>query len=329
MISVRVVGICAALFAAFVWSMNFIIPYVIGDYTIFDFALLRFGISGLVGLGFLITRSEVVRQLSFRDWLVTAWLAFIGYVGYFLTVTGAAIYAGPVIAPAFLGLVPIVLAIIGNIRQRSVPWRSLTIPLTLVSIGLLLVNWHAFAALRSTADRSLWIGVPLAIGSIMLWTWYAVANQSALASRPGMDAKVWTALTLSSGSLQMLAFLPIGAAAGLFGLSRIGASWQAAGNLYLWGASLAMLASVGGVWAWNVAARSLPIALAAQIIVSETAFGVILGLAAHGRWPTPSETCGTVALLAGVVSAIHVFHRPPAAAERPLMSSRRLADRVR
>ena len=99
----------------------------------------------------------------------------------------------------------------------------------------------------------------------------------------------------------------------MFELPKLGASWDMAGNLYLWGGSLAILASVGGVWAWNVAARNLPIALAAQLIVSETAFGVVFGLAAHGRWPTLLEACGIVALIAGVVSAIHVFHRPPPA----------------
>ncbi|WP_434723785.1 hypothetical protein [Mesorhizobium sp. RIZ17] len=92
----------------------------------------------------------------------------------------------------------------------------------------------------------------------------------------------------------------------MFGLSRLGASWDLAGNVYLWGGSLAILASVGGVWSWNVAARNLPIALAAQLIVSETVFGVIFGLAAHGRWPSSAETCGIVSLIAGVVSAIHV-----------------------
>ncbi|TBG96052.1 hypothetical protein [Rhizobium leguminosarum] len=31
---------------------------------------------------------------------------------------------------------------------------------------------------------------------------------------------------------------------------------------------------------------------------------------AYGRWPTLPEACGIVALIAGVVSAIGVFHRP-------------------
>lgn len=62
-----------------------------------------------------------MQYLTVRNWLATLGLAFIGYVGYFLTVTGAAIFCGPVIAPAFLGLVPIVLAIVGNRRQEAFP----------------------------------------------------------------------------------------------------------------------------------------------------------------------------------------------------------------
>src|SRR6185369_7179162 len=96
------IGIVAALFAAFAWSLNFVVPFVIGDYSVFDFALFRFGISGMLGLGFLLWKWDTIRGLSVSDWLVAFRLGFIGYLGYFLAVASAAIFAGPVIAPAFL-----------------------------------------------------------------------------------------------------------------------------------------------------------------------------------------------------------------------------------
>ncbi|MDX8457571.1 hypothetical protein [Mesorhizobium humile] len=108
----------------------------------------------------------------------------------------------------------------------------------------------------------------------------------------------WHRLGLGRGFLS--------AATGLFGLSRLGASWDLAGNVYLWADRLPSWLQSAGVWSWNVAARNLPIALAEQLIVSETVFGVIFGLAAHGRWPSSAETCGIVSLIAGVVSVIHV-----------------------
>ena len=106
----------------------------------------------------------------------------------------------------------------------------------------------------------------------------------------------------------MLAFYPVGAAMDLFQLPTLGLGWSAAGNLYLWGASFALLATVGGVWAWNIASRSLPVALAAQLIVSETAFGVIGGLIVHARWPTTIEVAGVVVLIAGVVLSVRIFY---------------------
>ena len=215
-------GVFAALFAAWAFSFNFVVPFVIGEFSTFDFAFVRHVVSGMIGLCILVMESEVSRYLTLRNYLVTAWLAFIGYVGYFLTVTGAAIYCGPVIAPAFLAVVPIVLALVGNQRQRSLPWRSLMMPLILVLAGLVFVNGAAFANGSLDTGRSLWIGIPLAITAVVLWVWFAIANQAALAARPDMPSAVWSALMLTGGGMQMLAFFPVGTAIGLFELPRLG-----------------------------------------------------------------------------------------------------------
>lgn len=302
------VGVFAALFAAFAFSLNFVVPFIIGEFSTFDFALVRHAVSAVVGLCILFSEKRVMRHLTFRNCLQAVWLAFIGYVGYFLTVTGAAIFAGPVVAPAFLGLVPIVLMVIGNQRQGSLPWRSLVIPLALVLSGLVLVNATAFTAEGLNSVRSLWVGVPLALAAVALWVWFALANQAALAARPEMPSGVWAALILVSGGALMLAFYPAGAAMDLFQLPVLGFGWSAAGNLYVWGASLALLATVCGVWAWNIASRTLPVALAAQLIVSETAFGVVGGLIVHDRWPTPFEGTGVAVLIAGVVLSVRAFY---------------------
>jgi drug/metabolite transporter (DMT)-like permease len=87
-------GVIAALLATIAWSLNFSVPFVIGDYSVFDFALFRFLISGLLGLAFLVFKAKAVGMLSLRDWLMAFWLGLIGYLGYFIAVAGAAIYAG-------------------------------------------------------------------------------------------------------------------------------------------------------------------------------------------------------------------------------------------
>ncbi len=159
-----------------------------------------------------------------------------------------------------------------------------------------------------TYVRSLWIGIPLALAAVGLRVWFAIANGAALAARPDMPLSVWSSLILIGGGVQMLAFYPIGATMGLFQLAQLGFGWDAAGSLYLWGAAFALLAMVCGVWTWSIASRNLPVALAAQLIVSETAFDVIGGLVVHRRWPTGMEVAGVAVLIAGVVLAIRVFY---------------------
>jgi drug/metabolite transporter (DMT)-like permease len=308
-------GVGAAIFATLVWAMNFVAPFVVGDYTIFDLALLRFSVSALVGVGILAMRPRQTLRLSAADWATASWLAFLGYVGYFLAVTGAAVYAGPIIAPAFLGLVPVVVAIAGNFSERAVPWRRLSIPLLVILLGLLLVNRDVFRYSNIAESRSLALGIPLALAAVICWTLFALLNQTALAGRPEADSTIWTALLLVSGGLQMILFLPFGTALGLFELAKRGASWDAAHTVYISGAMLALLSSVVGAWAWTIAARRLPVSLSAQLVVLETVFGAVFGLAVRREWPDIIETLGIVALLAGVVFAIRVFYsRSPATA---------------
>jgi drug/metabolite transporter (DMT)-like permease len=303
----RLIGLSAALFAALAWSLNFIVPFVIGEYSVFDFALLRFVLSGVLAIAFLASRREAASLLQPADWLMAFWLGIIGYLGYFLALVGAAFYAGPVVAPAFLGIVPIVLAICGNLRQRTVPWLSLAAPLVLATAGLVLVHVHSRHAGAAEPIRSLFIGVPLAIAAVVFWTWFGLLNQSALAKRPGMDAGVWTALIMVGAGLGMLAFMPFGLAMGVFRLAKIGFGWHVAHPLYLWGIGLTLLSLIGGALAWTIAAQRLPVALSAQLIVMEAVFGTVLGLLVHQRWPSVAEVLGMVLLVAGVLAAIRAF----------------------
>jgi drug/metabolite transporter (DMT)-like permease len=303
-----VIGIVAALLAALAWSLNFIVPFVIGDYSIFDIALFRFLVSGVLAFAYLMFKWKIVRHLKFGDWLMSFALGLIGYLVYFQALAAAAIYAGPVIAPAFLALVPVVLAIAGNLQQPTVAWRHLVFPFALASVGLLLVNWGSFDQAAIGDAPSLVIGIPLAILAAACWIIFGLFNQSALAKRPQMNAGVWTALIMTGASLGMLAFVPIGLLLNVFASSRLGLGWNVAAPLYIWGTVLALTASLGGALAWTFASQRLPVALSAQLITMETVFGTALGLLIRRRWPTLVEGVGMIVLLAGVVTTIRIIH---------------------
>ena len=303
-------GITAAALAAVSWSLSFIVPFVIGDYSLFDFTLIEFVFSGFLSLVLLWRNAAAVRLLTPRDWMAAWSLGVIGYVGYFLAVMGAAVYAGPVVAPAFLGLVPVVLAVAGNLRERTVSWKSLALPLTLAVAGLCLVNGGVLARSGALEMRSLALGVPLAILAVGLWTAFGLMNQAALARRPRMDAGVWTALIMAGAGLAMLVFLPVGWLLGVFQIQRLGLHWASAGPLLMWAAALAVFANLGGAMAWTFASQRLPVALSAQLITLEPASATVLGLLVHRRWPSAAEGLGMLVLLVGVIIAIGIFSRP-------------------
>jgi drug/metabolite transporter (DMT)-like permease len=303
------VGVAAAVFAALAWSLNFIVPYTIGPYSIYDVAVCRFLMSGVLGLLILGFKREQLAGLCARDWWVAAWLGCIGYVGYFLAIAAASLYAGPVIPPAFVATVPVVLAVIGNFGPDRIAWRSLVLPIGLSLFGLLLVNWQgltdASAALGSTTLR----GAGFAVAAVSLWTLFGISNQKSLRARPQMDALTWTALMMIGGAVETVVFMPLGLGYGLLRLPQLGLQWAIAWPLLASSLTLAALGSIGASWAWSVATRRLPIGLAGQLIVTETVFATVLGLLAHQRWPTAEEAAGIGTLLIGVISAVRAFHK--------------------
>lgn len=303
-------GIAAAVFASLTWSMNFVAPLFIGEYSIFDLAACRFILSGLIGAVILIAHRASCRDLTLTDWLVTAGLGFMGYVGYFMAVVLAATYAGPIIAPAFLGLVPVVLAISGNV-QGGVSWRVLHVPLGLAVLGLVLVNGQSITQSEGLSQPSLALGIGASIAAAALWVWFGLANQRALMKRPAMNAWVWTAMMMVGGSVQTLAFIPLGTSLALFEAPQLGFGLSAIGHLYLPAFLLAAVASIGGSWAWTLASQRLPITLASQLLSLEMVFATCLGLFFHHRWPTIPEALGIALIVIGVVKAIGAFHGVP------------------
>ncbi|MRK23711.1 DMT family transporter [Pseudomonas sp. JG-B] len=303
-------GIAAATFASLTWSMKFIAPLFIGEYSIFDLAACRFIISGLIGAVILMANFESCRNLGWKDWLAAAGLGFIGYVGYFMAVAIAATYAGPVIAPAFLGLVPVALAISGNV-QGGISWRLLQIPFSLAALGLVLVNVQNVAQPEGLPYASLALGVGASMAAVALWVWFGLANQRALLKRPGMNAWLWTAMMMVGGSLQTLVFLPVGAGMELFNAPMLGFGLSAIGHLYLPALMLAAVASIGGAWAWTIASQRLPITLASQLLSMEMVFATCLGLLFSHRWPTAPEVLGISLIVLGVVKAIGAFRGNP------------------
>ncbi len=301
------IGIAAATIATFSWGLNFVVPFLLHGYSIFDVAMVQALASALLAILYLAAKRRVLASFKLLDYLVAFNLGILGYATYYLALEGAAIYAGPVIAPAFLSLVPIAMAGTANFLERVLPWRSLALPLALSFAGLLLVQVNLSGGVAAAAPPALWLGILLAIAAVVLWTTFGLLNQAALNKRPDVDVGVWSALILVGAGMAMAAFLPLGLRLEVFQLPKLGYGWHAAHAVYVWGGGLGVFSSVGGAVAWTIASKRLPAVLSGQLIVLEPFFGTVLGLLVHGRWPVLTEVIGMVLLISGVLVAVNAF----------------------
>ena len=304
-------GVGAAVFATFSWALNFIMPYVLAGYSAYDFISLRFLFSGLFGALFVIHYRKQASQLSLKQVVLALWLGIIGYLGYIGCIFGGVYYAGPVVTPAFIGLVPIFIVFLGNGAQKTLPWGKLALPIGLATVGLVMVNSTELARALHQSSRTLAIGVAFSIGAVALWLIFSLLNQSALADGRPIHSGAWTGLMMLGAGLAIVLLLPLGNLAGLYRFPALGFGWKQAGQVYTWAFLLAGLASVGGAWAWNIATSRLPMVLTGQLISLETLFATALGFIAHHRIPTISEFLGITTLVAGAVLAVRIVLSRP------------------
>lgn len=73
-------GLLAAISATFSWSLLYVFPTLVGDYSLFDLAVVSYAFAGLGSLLVLVVYRNEVRQLRLKDWGCAALLGFLGYL---------------------------------------------------------------------------------------------------------------------------------------------------------------------------------------------------------------------------------------------------------
>ncbi|MEN2397535.1 DMT family transporter [Pseudomonas halotolerans] len=312
-----IAGVALAVVATLSWALNFIAPYVTGAYSIYDLMIVRFLIAGTLGAGVMMFYRARLRRLSREQQLLGASLGVIGYLGYSTCIAAGVIYAGPVLTPALIGMVPLLQAVLGNATSRTIEWRKLAIPLALMTGGLLLLNVGSFNH-PPTGDGAWLKGLFFSISAVVLWLVFAALNQRGLEKLAVNASGAWTGLMMAGAGLGTLIALPAILALDLLKLPSLGFNLSLAGHVYAWGFFIALMSSVVGAWAWNAASRHLPMVLSGQLISLESLFATVLGLVFHQRLPTLWETSGLAGVLVGVVVAVRI-----------ILTSSESTDRVR
>jgi drug/metabolite transporter (DMT)-like permease len=311
-----------ALAAGILWGLVFVTPLLLPDYPATLLSVARYLAFGLIALPLAVLDRRELARLTRADWLEALRLALVGNLLYYSFLAAAIQRAGGALPTAIIGTLPVVIAIVSNLRggglgpgARALPWRSLAPSLLLIALGIALVNQAELAALGheaapapapDAAVRTRYaLGALLAIGAVACWTWYPIRNADWLRRHPDRSPRAWA--TAQGVATLPLALLGLG---GLWG-------WQLAAPgdfamplgpdpLRFVGLMLAMglLASWLGTLCWNEASQRLPTTLAGQLIVFETLAALAYVFALRGRWPEPAVALGIVLLVAGVAWAV-------------------------
>ncbi|WP_367375056.1 DMT family transporter [Pseudomonas lini] len=301
-----IAGVTLAVVATLSWALNFIAPYVTGAYSIYDLMVIRFLIAGALGVVVMVLCRAQLRCLRRNQQFLAAGLGVIGYLGYSTCIAAGVIFGGPVLTPAFIGMVPVLLALLSNATKKTLPWRRLMIPLTFLTGGLVLTNISSIN--QPVAGHGSWLmGLIFSVCAVVLWLAFSLLNQSALEKLPANASGVWTGLMMAGAGMGTVCLLPVVQALDLLKLPILGFSVSLAGHLYVWGLVIAVMSSLAGAWAWNAASHRLPMVLSGQLISLESLFATLLGLLFQSRLPTPLEASGLAAVLAGVVMAVRII----------------------
>jgi drug/metabolite transporter (DMT)-like permease len=310
----------AGVGASLVWGSAFAVPVLLGDWNPVIVTLGRYLVYGLLSAILFALGSGGPRRALREHWRTALAFALAGNAVYYLLLVIGIKAAGAPLTDMVIGAIPVVVAVTGNVLAPAglagnrVPWRRLALPLGLVTAGLALVSAlelagvHAYLA-ASPAEKV--AGMLAACASVVLWTWYALANARFLARHEMVSPAGWsTAVGVATGAVA-LAGLPAAALAGQ--LSTPASAHPGPARLVAGVVFLGVVVSWAGTWLWNLASSRLSPAVAGLLVNLETVSGFGYVYAVRQHWPPAGQLAGLALVLAGVSLTLTVSHRglPP------------------
>jgi len=321
-------GVLFALAAGLMWGLVFLLPQILPEYPALLLAVGRYLAFGLIALALAWFDRARLRQLTRADWIEALKLAAIGNLLYYLFLAAAIQRAGGPLPTMIIGALPVVIAIVANLRNwrrdGRVPWLRLAPSLALIALGIAFVNHAEVAHLRAAGAFDLGtyaFGAALAIGAVVCWTWYPIRNADWLRAHADRSPRTWATAqgvaTLPLALVGLAVYLAL-AGAGV-GVDPAWVDATAPLSLVLGPRpveflglifAVALFASWLGTLCWNEASQRLPTTLAGQLIVFETLAALAYAFLLRGEWPAPATWAGIAVLTAGVLWALRVKPEP-------------------
>lgn len=305
-------GLGYGVAAGVCWGVIFLGPELTPGLSGVQFAVLRFLCYGLFSLVLLMPRlHRVCAQLTRADWVSLFWLSLVGNLVYYSLVGSGVQLVGIATTSLIVGLIPVLVTLAGRHDANAVPVRRLIPSLTLAMAGVALISLdalHSGADTRTSSGQVI-AGLLCALGALVSWSWYAVANARRLALVGGVSSHDWALLTgLMTGAQALVLAIPV---LGPEVAAHGAATWV---HFVLVAAGVALLSSVVGGAFWNQASRLLPLALSGQVLVVETLAALLFGFLWEQRLPGALELVAIALLVGGVVWCLNCHRSDTASA---------------
>lgn len=299
-------GFLCGLSAGFIWGLVYLGPLVLRDFDPVFIALCRFLVFGVFSAICVAFRYPKFQVLTRRDWIDAIALGIVGNLVFYWTLTEAVVRVGSAVAGAFTALIPVTATICANLTKREpLPWGRLVLPLTIIFAGLIMLNVDEFKRLLAMnfieQGSDFYIGVIFALASVVLWTWYPLANAKWLRGHLRFSAMDWIfaqGITLLPTTLILLPLFANTSAM----LPKVDSFFV------MWMLILGVICSWVASVLWSIMSRRLPSLLVGQMIIFETISAVIYGCLWSHQMLNSLSIIGLVILLAGISLSVKICH---------------------
>lgn len=301
------VGLSAALVATALWGFTFLGPVAVHPVNIYYLVLGRYAVFGFLSMAVLASRRDKLRELGSRNSVKALHLGVVGFIGFYLLLSMSASIGGGVLASTMTGLIPVMVSLASNVVEKVLRWRNCVLPISVISVGLFLVNGGVSAFDSDGDGRDRLVGAALGFAACLAWSYFVIANRIIMKrSGSAVDNTTWTACIGFGAFCGSLFLLPLAESAeGTSPFTSVGILLPFLG----WCAALAVLGSWCATWFWNIASKRLPSTVMGPLIGMEAVFGAFFYLLWEGRAPKPGEFWGGSLVIGGVFLCFYVFDR--------------------
>ena len=318
-----VLGVFYALIAGVLWGLVFIVPLLLPEQSPALLSLGRYLAFGLVCLPLAVFQWRALKALSWHDWRWAFALSVIGNFVYYGFLAFSIQTLGNPLPALIIGTLPIVIAVCANLgiaqvtdslQSRRIAWRTLALPVALLLVGLLCLNWEELQGMSALSARHYWLGLLAALLAVAAWTWYPLYNDRHLKRAEQQSTAIQSVTWATAQGLATL--LPAAVLFAAFawqaqdlkaGMAEIFAQFTPLYWMLMF--TLGFASSWLGTLCWNAACQRLPAAISGQLIVFETLAALAFGYAYRGQWPSMLSALGIALLVAGVLLGVRCFTR--------------------